>query len=144
LKHKEQFMTMHSDEQELEVVHNASETHQAVTEEVHEAVHEAAPAVAEHAAVHAAEPSPVVNHVAQVEAAPVAVAPATVNPDKAAMAEKIAEYTKAGINPAAVFAFGKTGILVTAENVTTISATDMTAWETAMNTYFAAHPGATS
>ena len=105
------------------------------------------------------EPSPIANHVASVEtahvepvhiepvhvvAAPAAVSSATVNPNKAAMAEKIAEYTKAGINPAAVFAFGKTGILVTAENSATLSAAEITAWEVAMNEYFAGHPGVKS
>ena len=141
---------MHSDEQELEAGHATEEIHQAVTEEVHEtaheAVHAAVPAVpaVEHTAVHAAESEQVVVHEAAVVAAPAAVPSATVNPNKAAMAEKIAEYTKAGINPAAVFAFGKTGILVTAENSATLSAAEITAWEVAMNEYFAAHPGVKS
>jgi hypothetical protein len=134
---------MHSDEPELEGAHAASDINEAVTDTVHETVHEASN-VAEHEVVHVIEPSPIANHVGPAVATPAAVSSATVNPNKAAMAEKIAEYTKAGINPAAVFAFGKTGILVTAENSATLSAAEITAWEVAMNEYFAGHPGVKS
>lgn len=148
---------MHSDEQELEADQATKETHPAVTEEVHETDHasvhydapEATHVVAEEV-VHVTEPKPSVVHEAPAvavvasAAGPIPTVVATVNPNKAAMAEKIAEYTKAGTNHAAVFAFGKTGILVTAENSATLSATEITAWEVAMNEYFAAHPGVKS
>ena len=51
---------------------------------------------------------------------------------------------KAGVNPARVYAFQKTGRLVTEENIKNLSVANVKEWEDAMNEYFRAHPEANS
>lgn len=54
--------------------------------------------------------------------------------------QMIADFQKAGIRPALIYAFEKTGLMVTATNKNLIPDIDLAAWDAAVEEYYDLHP----